>query len=140
MIDINDYKVIYRGKIRKISKTWWKILIFVIIGIVFINNSFKYYKYYQNRGEVQEKLVVFYALIDDVDKITKNNEILIDKDKFAYKITSIGKDNIYMNGNYYKEVKLSIDEMTKQENTIVDFKITIEKYSLWHYVFETVWR
>ena len=88
MIDINDYKVIYRGKIRKISKTWWKILIFVIIGIVFINNSFKYYKYYQNRGEV----------------------------------------------------KLSIDEMTKQENTIVDFKITIEKYSLWHYVFETVWR
>ena len=69
MIDINDYKVIYRGKIRKISKTWWKILIFVIIGVIFINNSFKYYKYYQNRGEVQEKLVVFYALIDDVDKI-----------------------------------------------------------------------
>lgn len=140
MIDINDYKVIYRGKIRKISKTWWKILIFVIIGVIFINNSFKYYKYYQNRGEVQEKLVVFYALIDDVDKITKNNEILIDKDKFAYKITSIGKDNIYMNGNYYKEVKLSIDEMTKQESTIIDFRIVIEKYSLGKYVFETVWR
>lgn len=140
MIDINDYKVIYRGKIRKISKIWWKILIFVMIGIIFINNSFKYYKYYQNRGEVQEKLVVFYVLIDDVDKITKNNEILIDKDKFAYKITSIGKDNIYMNGNYYKEVKLSIDEMAKQENTIVDFKIIIEKYSLGKYVFETVWR
>ena len=45
-----------------------------------------------------------------------------------------------MNGNYYKEVKLSIDEMTKQESTIIDFRIVIEKYSLGKYVFETVWR
>lgn len=140
MIDINDYKLQYQTKDRKVIKTWIFVLLIIIIGIFFINKSFKYYKYYTNKGEYQDKYLNLYVLIDDLEKITKNNKIYIENKKFAYKIEEISSDNIYLNNNYYKKVKISINNNKILDNEIVNIKIITEEYSLLEYVFKTVWR
>lgn len=140
MIDINDYKMIYHNKIKVINRIWIIVLIFVIIGIIFINKSFKYYEYYSNIGEYEENNLKIYALIKDINKITKNENIIIDNEKFAYKVDSISKDNIFLNNNYYKEIRLQIEKKEIIDNEIVDIKIIINSSSLLEYVFKTVWR
>lgn len=140
MIDIEDYKYIYNKNIKSVTQIWLIVLFFIIIGIVFINKNFKYEKYYSNIGEYQDKNLNLYVLITDLDKITKNNKIMIDDEEFAYKIKEISKENIFLNNNYYKEVKISFDNDKIQENEVINIKIVIEKTPILEYVFKTVWR
>ena len=140
MIDINDYKVLYQKKDKKVIKVWILVLLIIIIGIFIINKSFKYYKYYSNKGEYQDKYLNLYILIEDLENITKNNKIYIENKNFAYTIEEISKDNMYLNNNYYKKVKLLVKNNNILENNIVEIKIIVEEYSLLEYVFKTVWR
>lgn len=139
MIDINDYKLFYKRKLKKMSNIWLGLLFFISMGIILINKSFKYYEYYQNVGEYRDNHLNVYVLLDDLNKITRNREMLIEKEKFAYKVSSISEENVYLNGNYYKEVKLSVD-IDKKNNDVAEIKIIDQEYSLLEYVFKTVWR
>lgn len=140
MIDINDYKILFQRKDKNITKIWIFVLLIIIIGIIYINNRFKYYDYYSNIGEYQDNYLNLYVLIDDLEKITKNKEIYIENKKFAYTIKEISKDNIYLNNNYYKEIKISLEENELIDNEVVDIKIIIDESTLLEYVFKTVWR
>jgi len=140
LIDINDYKMIYRLKIKGIAKKWMFVLFSIIIGIFIINKSFKYEKYYSNVAEVKNNYIIIYVKTDDIKQITKNYELKIENKKFAYKIKSISNDNIYLNNNYYKEVKLSLKNHNLKENEIVNIKIITDEYSIIEYIFKTVWR
>lgn len=140
MIDINDYKILFKIKDKKIVKIWMFVLLIIIIGMIYINNRFKYYNYYSNKGEYKNNYLDLYVLIDDLDKITENNEVYIKNKKFAYTIQEISKDNIYLNKNYYKIVKIFIKSEKLIENEVIDLKIITEQSSLIEYVFKTVWR
>jgi len=140
LVDLNDYKMLYQKKDRGFIKTWIFVLLILIIGIFYINNSFKYCKYYSSLGEYKDNSINIYVLINDLEKITKNNKINIKEEEFAYKIKQISKENIYMNNNYYKEVKLLVKDNKLVENEVVDIKIIIDSSSLFEYVFKTVWR
>lgn len=140
MIDINDYKEIYIKKLKGITKIWILFIIFISIGIIYINNSFKYIKYYSNIGEYKKDFFYTYVLIDDLDIIIKNKEIMIEEKKFAYKVKDISKDNVYINNNYYKEVKLDIEKNKLIDNEVLKFKIKVKELELIKYVYETVWR
>lgn len=139
MIDINDYRVIYKQNIIGITRIWFCILIFIIIGIFVINKSFKYISYYTNVGEAKDEYFNVYVLIDDLAKIIENQKIIIENEEFAYKIKEISEENIYLNNNYYKEVKLSIAKKM-DENMVINFKIIDNEQTILEYVFETVWR
>lgn len=139
MIDINDYKIIYKKNIISITRMWIIIIFFIIIGIIFLNKSFKYKVYYNNIGEYKDDYISIYVLIDDIKQLTKNKEIIINDEKFAYNIKEISEENIYMNSNYYKELKLEINKKLIN-NEIVKIRIVTEEKSLLEYVFETVWR
>lgn len=140
MIDINDYKILFQRKDKRITKYWIIILIIIIIGIIYINNSFKYYEFYSNIGEYKNKTLNIYVLIDDLEKITKNEKIKIKNKEFAYNIKTISEENIYLNNNYYKEISLSIDKNNLIENEIAEIKIVTKESSLLEYIFKTVWR
>lgn len=139
MIDINDYKEIYKRNIISMTRIWLFILFLIIIGIFLINKSFKYKEYYDSRGEYRDNYINIYVLIDDIKLISSKKELIINDKIFAYKIEEISSDNIYMNNNYYKEVKIDIDKKFK-ENEIINIEIIIEEKTLLNYVFETVWR
>lgn len=140
MVDINDYKMIYRLKIKGITKKWIFVLLIITIGLIIINKSFKYEKYYSSQSEIKDNYLVIYVNTEEIKQITKNYELKIENKKFAYKIKSISKENIYLNGNYYKEIKLSIEKHKLQENDVVNIKIITDEYSIIEYIFKTVWR
>lgn len=104
-----------------------------------MNKGFKYKVYYNNIGEYKDDYISIYVLIDDIKQLTKNKEIIINDEKFAYNIKEISEENIYMNSNYYKELKLEINKKLIN-NEIVKIRIVTEEKSLLEYVFETVWR
>ena len=116
MIDINDYKILFQRKDKRITKYWIIVLFIIIIGIIYINNSFKYYEFYSNIAEYKDEHLNIYVLVDDLEKITKNKKINIKNKEFAYKIKKISDDNIYLNNNYYKEIILSIEKNELIEN------------------------
>lgn len=140
MIDVNDYKMIYKLKIKGVTKKWIFVLLIIIIGIFIINKSFKYEKYYYSQAEVKDNYINIYVLIEDVEKITKNYELKLENKKFAYKIKSISEENIYIDNNYYKEIKLVIDKKDLKKNEIVNIKIILDEFSIIEYIFKTVWR
>ena len=140
MIDINDYKQIYNKKIKSVTKIWVLFIIFIIIGIIYINNSFKYIRYYSNLGEYKKDNLYIYVLIDDLNKITKNNKVLIENKEFAYKIKKISAENININNNYYKEVKLDIKDNKFINNEVINITIKIEELDLIKYIYKTIWR
>ena len=140
MIDINDYKVLFRKHDKKLTRLWCVVVLIIIVGIFYINKSFKYYEYYSNIGEYRDNYLNLYILIDDLEKITENEKIYIENKEFAYEIKEISQENNYLNNNYYKEVKLFIKETKLLNNEIVDIKIIINSSSLLEYVFKTVWR
>ncbi|MBQ7104831.1 MAG: hypothetical protein IJN90_03145 [Bacilli bacterium] len=140
MIDINDYKQIYNKKIKSVTKIWVLFIIFIIIGIIYINNSFKYIRYYSNLGEYKKDNLYIYVLIDDLNKITKNNKVLIENKEFAYKIKEISEENININNNYYKEVKLDIKDNKFINNEVINITIKIEELDLIKYIYKTIWR
>lgn len=140
MIDINDYKVLFRKHDKKLTRLWCVVVLIIIVGIFYINKSFKYYEYYSNIGEYRDNYLNLYILIADLEKITENEKIYIENKEFAYEIKEISQENNYLNNNYYKEVKLFIKETKLLNNEIVDIKIIINSSSLLEYVFKTVWR
>ncbi len=139
MIDINDYRLVYFNKTKRVIKIWSLVLAFLIIGIIFINKSFKYYDFYLSKGEYRDGGIHIYVSVDDVKKITRNDEMFINDKRFAYKIASISKDNIYSDKNYYREVTLSTTDKNV-ENEVVEVKIITDEKTLLEYLFETVWR
>ena len=140
MVDINDYKLIYQLKIKSITRKWLFVLLIIIIGIIIINKSFKYEKYYSNIGEYKNNYIIMYVRTNDIKEITKNYRIKIKNKEFAYKIKSISEENIYIGNEYYKEVKLSVKKIKLKENEVIDINIIIDEYSILEYVFKTVWR
>ena len=140
MIDINDYKVLFQQKDKKLTKIWLVVLLIIVIGIFLINNRFKYYEFYSNIGEYQNNYLNLYILTDDLEKITKKQKINIEGKTFAYKIEEISQENIYLNNNYYKQVRLSIEKINLIENQIIDIQIITNELSLLEYIFKTVWR
>lgn len=139
MIDINDYKIIYKQNIISITRLWIFILFFIIIGILIINKSFKYKDYFESIGEYKDNYISMYVMVDDIKLISNKKKIIINDKIFAYKVKEISDENVYMNNNYYKEIKLEINNKFK-ENEVINIKIIIEEKTLLEYVFETVWR
>lgn len=140
MIDINDYKLVFLNQDKKISKLWLLLLLVMIIGVFFINKNFKYYEYYTNIGEYKNEYLILNVLITDLEKITQNREMYIKNKRFAYEIKEISSNNIYLNDNFYKEVKLFIKENQLQENEILTLNIITSESNLVEYVFKTIWR
>ena len=140
LIDINDYKTGISRNIKKIKVFYLFVSILFIIGLIIINRSFKYYDYYYVSLEYKEQVLNMYIPTSDIIKITKNNKIKIENKIFAYNVDSISSENIYMNGYYYKLIKLKIGNNDLKDNEVIKSKIIVSEDSLIGYIFKTVWR
>ena len=109
------------------------ILIGVILIIILLNNSLT--DYYSIRTTVKNKRLEIITNTTDIDKITRNEKIMIEKDIFTYKIYAI-TDLIY-NGITYKKIEVQIDEIDKNkliDNDIIDVKIITNKTTIFKYL------
>lgn len=117
------------------------VLFFLIIlfCIIVFNNNF--YDYYSGYG-ILEKKNELSILVDirDLNKVTSNSEIIIERTTFSYSVASIGDKNIEYGTNILKKVKLNIDlsSYLNIDNNYFSYKIITGKSTIVQYVFNTI--
>lgn len=115
---------------------FFMIILFIII--VFNNN---FYDYYNGYGILEKKNELSILVdIKDLNKITSNSEIIIERTTFSYNVTSIGDKNIEYGTNILKKVKLNIDlpSYLNINNNYFNYKIITGKSTIMQYVFNTI--
>lgn len=113
------------------------IFIGILVSIIIFNNNIE--DYYVNKGIVKDKELTLFVDINDIDKVTNNKKIIIERDIFTYEVTKIS-DKL-MNNDIYKEVKIKVDKLDKKhllDNNVVDLKVIINKTSILEYLLNTM--
>lgn len=112
-------------------------LIIIVIGIIIIFKvSFKNYnKYYIIKNENIYSILIPY---DEKNIWLNNNELIIDKKKYKYKITNISNYLIKEN-NVYLQLEVNIKKFQNNE-PILESQICNKNMTILKYIKETLWR
>ncbi len=113
------------------------IFIGILVSIIIFNNNLE--DYYINKGIVKDKELTLFVDINDINKVTNNEKIIIERDIFTYKVTKIS--DLVMDNNIYKEVKIKVDKLDKihlLDNNVVNLKVIINKTSILEYLLNTM--
>ncbi len=113
------------------------ILISIILLFMIINNKIE--DYYFVQGEVHNENIDIIVDMNNLNKITNNKKIIINKEIFTYKIEKI-EDYIY-NNIIYKKITISLSKGNKDfliDNNIVDGKIITNRITLIKYLLKTL--
>lgn len=140
-MEITSYQNSFNNKKINIFKSIIVVLLFIIILsliIVFNNDFCDYYSGYA----VLEKNNEISLLIDvnDLNKITSNDKIIIERTTFSYKIISIDEMNIEYGNSILKKViiEVSMNEKLNIKNNYIKYKIIISKNTILNYVLKTI--
>ena len=112
------------------------ILIGIILLIVFLNNSL--IDYYKVGITISNKKLEIISGLNDINKITSNNKIMIERNIFTYKIEEI---NNYINENsLYKLVRINIESDKENainfmiDNNYIEGKIITNRFTIFEYL------
>lgn len=134
MIDIDSYKTLFTNKKIKIIYIWLLITIFIILSVTLFIKNIAYEEIYQNKGLVtKDGYLKALIEVNDIEKITSINKIIIDNEKYAYKIVKFNQEINQIGNGFYQEVFIDIDADIL-ENRYISFKIPIKKYSFFDFI------
>lgn len=121
LVDIDEYKS-PKILIPKKIYSFTIILVFIFITL-FLLLFFKYDYYYKGVGIINdENILELKASYSDSYKVIKNNKIIINKNKFSYKIKNISVP-IVENNLIYQDIIIDINQINIPLNTVIEFKI-----------------
>ena len=112
------------------------IFITIILAIVLLNNKLE--DYYISNGKVVDNNLSFIVSTEELDYITKNKKIIIERNIFTYKINKIN-EVIYNNSLFY-EVILEFNKIPEHlfiDNNIIEAKVIINKTTIFDYLLKT---
>lgn len=121
IIDIKNYK---NPKIFVPKKTYIYLIILLIVIILLITLLFTKFEYYYNGISIvnNNKLLETRVVSSDVYKILNKNKIIIDNDKYKYKILEVSTP-IVDGELLYQSVLIQVDNLDISKNTLIEFKI-----------------
>ena len=125
LLDIKDYNL-KTIKIPTKIYSWTIILILLLIISIFICYKFNFEYFYHNNFIYKNNTLSCIVYKNDLEKITKNNEIIINNKKYNYKILSISEptiNNINLEPYFEILIDTNLDNNLKIDNNIVKFKI-----------------
>lgn len=112
------------------------ILIGIILLIVFLNNSL--IDYYKVGITISNKKLEIISGLNDINKITSNNKIMIERNIFTYKIEEISD---YINENsLYKLVRINIESDKENainfmiDNNYIEGRIITNRFTIFEYL------
>jgi len=125
LLNIKDYKI---KKIKLPNKiySWTIILILSLLISIFICYKFKFEYFYHNNSVYKNNKLSFIVYQSDLEKITNNHKIIIDKKEYNYKILEISEpmiNNINLEPYFEILIDTKLEDNLKIENNIVKFKI-----------------
>ena len=112
------------------------IFISILLIIVLLNNKLE--DYYISNGKVVDKSLSFIVNTEELDYITKNKQIIIERNIFTYKVNQI-KEVMYANSLYY-EVIIELNKIPEDlfmNNNVIKTKIIINKTTIFDYLIKT---
>ena len=138
---IESYQNNFNNKEISIFKSMIVVAIFIIVLslIIVFNNEF--YNYYSGYGVLEKDNEISILIdINDLNKITNNNKIIIERTTFSYKIISIDEANIEYGNNILKKVLIEV-LLTKElniKNNYIKYKIITSKDTILNYILNTI--
>lgn len=109
------------------------IFISILLIIIIFSNNIK--DYYLTKGMIKNGKVEVVVNIDNLDKITKNEKIIIKENIFTYEVIQI--DDLITGDILYKKIILNVDGIGKEnivENDVTDVKIIINTTTIFEYL------
>ena len=85
MFNICDYLLKDKRKIHKLSVTWIIIIVFIIGGLIIINNLIKLKNYYVTSGITKNEDLILIVPVSEIKNITSKNTLYIENKKYFYK-------------------------------------------------------
>jgi len=141
-MELDIYQNNFETKEIKLEKYIITIAIFIIIITIIVSLFNNFYYYYNGTGFFKgDNCFSILVDINDLNKVTKNNKILIEGTTFTYDITNISSDNFDYETNIYKSIVLNIKDLPDYlniENNYVSYKIITKKDTIINYIFKTV--
>lgn len=138
---IESYQNNFNNKEISIFKSMIVVAIFIIVLslIIVFNNEF--YNYYSGYGVLENDNEISILIdINDLNKITNNNKIIIERTTFSYKVISIDEANIEYGNNILKKVIIEV-LLTKElniKNNYIKYKIITSKDTILNYILNTI--
>ena len=112
------------------------IFISIILIITLLNNKLK--DYYICNGRVLDSKVVTIVNSDDLNKITENNKIKIERNIFTYKVSKI--EEVIYNESFYYEITLEFDRIPQNifvDNNIIKIEVIVNETTIFDYLIKT---
>ncbi len=127
-MDVKEYLEICKNTN---NKPYIFILLLFLIGAIGLG-CFKVEMYYEIQGYVLEDLLVLNVHVEDLEKISNNQYIYINKKKYKYVIYDYAEEVMTYQDQYYKTVRLQIP---LDEKLNADYNILKVKFELKNEVF-----
>lgn len=140
-MEIEVYQNSFMNKNINFLKYFFVVLVFIflLILILVFNNNF--YDYYDGVCYIEKENEII-TLIDlkELNKIIKNDEIIIERTTFSYNVLSISSDNFEYGNNIFKKVVLYINlpKWLNITNNSFNYKIITGKDTILNYVLKSI--
>ena len=136
-MNLEIFQESFRNKEINIRPYLLVVSILISVFVMIISFNFTIEDFYKTKGTVKDKNIKLIVDINDLNKVTNNSEIIIERDIFTYEIINIS-DLVY-NDNIYKEVIIKVPELKDLiENDVLDVEIIINKTNILNYLIKTL--
>lgn len=109
--------IIFSRRVEPLIYMYIMIIIVIALSLIMFMTLFHYKIYYKVKGIVQfddEKYYIrLYIPLDKISYLTSNDNVMIDKKEYSYKILSIDEDFFTDNVNTYQIVYIEINIPSK---------------------------
>lgn len=128
-------------QIRDINIKSYLIVVSIFITIILVISIFnnKLEEYYICNGKVINDNISIVVKSEELNNITENEKIIIERNIFTYKVIKI--DEVINNNSLYYEVILEFDKIPQHlfiNNNIIEMKIITNKITIFDYLIKTV--
>lgn len=139
-----DNKIILENKVEAYIYVYVMMVIILILSLIIFFMLFHYKTYYDLKGTVINEdniyLVEVYIPINKINYLVNNNELLINKKKYTYKITNISEEFLSDKISTYQIVRITLElpkeyqinnltlklKMLKEDKKIIDYLLRKE--------------
>ena len=126
-----DNEIIMQRKIGPIVYVYVMIIVILFLSLIIFFILFSYKTYYRTKGTIVKEedsyYIRLYVPLEDIEYITKNDVVYINKEKYKYNIISIDNEYFTDNVTTYQVINIEIDMVSKYKFNNLNLSLSFIK-------------
>lgn len=126
-----DNEIIMQRKIGPIVYVYVMIIVILFLSLIIFFILFSYKTYYRTKGTIVKEedsyYIRIYVPLEDIEYITKNDVVYINKEKYMYNIISIDNEYFTDNVTTYQVINIEIDMVSKYKFNNLNLSLSFIK-------------